>query len=100
MRKLSTVCQAASARSSDALRERIRSSGCGRKAQSAASLFEFISAHRDDYDAFVFFGYLYTTSYFGLPLVREKAFLAPLAHDEWPIYLNISGTGFSPFRVG
>ena len=61
----------------------------------SASLFEFISAHRDDYDAFVLFGYLYATSYFGLPLVREKAFLAPLAHDEWPIYLNIWDRFFS-----
>ena len=58
-------------------------------------LFAFIEAHRDAYDAFVFFGYLYATSYFGLPPVREKAFLAPLAHDEWPIYLNMWDRFFS-----
>ena len=33
-------------------------------------------------------------AYFGLPLVRDKAFLAPLAHDEWGDLLP-SGTAFS-----
>ena len=42
---------------------------------------------REDYDAFFFFTYLYATTYFGLPLVRDRAFLVPLAHDEWPFYL-------------
>jgi len=52
-------------------------------------LFEFLSAQEASYDAFIFFGYLYATTYFGLPLVRHKAFLAPLAHDEWPIYFSL-----------
>ncbi len=52
-------------------------------------LFEFITARRADYDAFIFFGYLYATTWFGLPLVAEKAYLAPLAHDEWPIYFSM-----------
>jgi glycosyltransferase involved in cell wall biosynthesis len=49
-------------------------------------LADFIANHRGDYDAFIFFGYLYATTYFLLPIVQEKAWLAPLAHDEWPIY--------------
>jgi glycosyltransferase involved in cell wall biosynthesis len=49
-------------------------------------LFEFIGQHRADYDAFVFFTYLYATTYFGLPQVADKAILVPTAHDEWPIY--------------
>lgn len=52
-------------------------------------LFAYLEQHRDSYDAFIFFGYLYATTYFGLPLVRDKALLAPLAHDEWPIYLSM-----------
>ena len=52
-------------------------------------LFEFVRANKDAYDAYIFFGYLYATTYFGLPLVREKAYLAPLAHDEWPIYFSM-----------
>jgi glycosyltransferase involved in cell wall biosynthesis len=52
-------------------------------------LLDYLAAHRDEYDAFIFFGYLYATTYFGLPLVREKAYLAPLAHDEWPIHFSM-----------
>ncbi|HEX8281032.1 MAG TPA: hypothetical protein VF551_06625, partial [Chthoniobacterales bacterium] len=52
-------------------------------------LLEYLRVNADRYDAFIFFGYLYATTYFGLPLVAEKAWLAPLAHDEWPIYLSM-----------
>jgi glycosyltransferase involved in cell wall biosynthesis len=58
-------------------------------------LFTFLEQERDAYDAFVFFGYLYATTYFGLPRVRDKAWLAPLAHDEWPIYLSMWNRLFS-----
>lgn len=52
-------------------------------------LFDFIRAKRDAYDYFIFFTYLYCTTFFGLPLVKDKAILVPTAHDEPPIYLNI-----------
>ena len=52
----------------------------------APQLTDFIAAHRDDYELFFFFGYLYAQTYFGLPPVADKAILAPLAHDEWPIH--------------
>lgn len=52
-------------------------------------LFAYLEQQREAYDAFIFFGYLYATTYFGLPWVRDKALLAPLAHDEWPIYLSM-----------
>ncbi|HSH40239.1 MAG TPA: glycosyltransferase, partial [Chthoniobacterales bacterium] len=55
----------------------------------SSALFEYLAAEKENYDAFVFFGYLYATTYFGLPLVKEKAYLAPLAHDEWPIYFGM-----------
>ncbi len=61
----------------------------------STALLDFIASHKHEYDAFIFFGYLYATSYFGLPLVQEKAFLAPLAHDEWPIYLGMWNRFFS-----
>lgn len=51
----------------------------------SSDLTEYISAHRDDYDLFIFFGYLYATTYYNLPIVADKAWLAPLAHDEWTI---------------
>jgi glycosyltransferase involved in cell wall biosynthesis len=52
-------------------------------------LFEYLQRRRADYDAFVFVTYLYATTYFGLPLVSDKALLVPLAHDEWPIYFGM-----------
>ena len=55
----------------------------------SSALLDYLAENRDEYDAFIFFGYLYATTYRGLPLVAEKAFLAPLAHDEWTIYFNM-----------
>lgn len=59
------------------------------------ALFAFIESHANDYDAFIFFGYLYAQTWFGLPKVADKAILAPLAHDEWTIYLNMWDHFFS-----
>lgn len=55
----------------------------------STKLLSFLSSHKDDYDYFIFFTYLYCTTFFGLPLVKEKAFLVPTAHDEPPVYLGI-----------
>jgi glycosyltransferase involved in cell wall biosynthesis len=52
-------------------------------------LMQFVERYRGTYDAFIFFCYLYGTTYFTLPLVEDKAYLVPLAHDEWPIYLSM-----------
>lgn len=45
-------------------------------------LIDFIKKERSGYDFFVFFTYLYCTTFFGLPLVREKAALVPTAEDS------------------
>lgn len=55
----------------------------------STKLLNYIESNKDDYTHFVFFTYLYCTTYFGLPLVKEKALLVPTAHDEPPIYLSI-----------
>ncbi len=55
----------------------------------STDLLNYIKANRDNYDGFIFFTYLYYTTYYGLPPVSEKAYLVPTAHDEWPIYLPI-----------
>ncbi len=55
----------------------------------SSSLFQFIEDHKNNYQYFFFFTYLYCTTYFGLKYVRDKAILIPTAHDERPIYLNI-----------
>jgi glycosyltransferase involved in cell wall biosynthesis len=48
-------------------------------------LSDYIREYREHYDIFIFFGYLYATTFDNLPLVAEKAWLVPCAHDEWPI---------------
>lgn len=66
----------------------------------SSELIAFVGAHRDDYDLFVFFTYLYATTTMVLPLVREKAVLVPTAHDEPPLRARYFDTFFSvPMRL-
>jgi glycosyltransferase involved in cell wall biosynthesis len=55
----------------------------------SADLLEFLRRQRSSYDVFVFFTYLYATTYWGLQLVPDKAVLIPEAHDEPVIYLSL-----------
>ena len=58
-------------------------------------LLEHINNNENNYDFFIFFTYLYCTTFFGLPLVKDKAILVPTAHDEPPIYLSIFESVFT-----
>lgn len=60
-----------------------------RQGPDSPALLEAIARGRDAHDLFVFFTYLYAQTYFGLPLVAEKAVLAPMAHDEPPLALGL-----------
>jgi glycosyltransferase involved in cell wall biosynthesis len=60
-----------------------------RQGPDSPALLEALARHRDAVDLFVFFTYLYQTTFFGLPLVAGKAALVPTAHDEPPIRLGI-----------
>lgn len=55
----------------------------------SSDLATYVQENKDSYDAFFFLPYLYATTYFLLPLVQDKAYLIPLAHDEWPIYFSM-----------
>ncbi len=59
----------------------------------SSPLLAFIQETAPAFDAFLFFTYLYATTYFGLPLVAEKAILIPTAHDEPFLYMPL----FRPF---
>ena len=52
-------------------------------------LIEYLEKSREKYDLFVFFTYLYYTTFVGLPKVAQKAILIPTAHDEPTIYMSI-----------
>lgn len=54
-----------------------------------SGLFEFLTENKDNFDLFIFFTYLYATTYYGLPIVANKSVLVPLAHDEPPLKLSI-----------
>ncbi len=64
----------------------------------SSRLLSYIETAREDYDVFVFFTYLYATTYFGLPLVRDRAVLVSTCHDEPPIYLGIFDQLFRQVR--
>ncbi|MCD4678020.1 MAG: glycosyltransferase [Desulfobacula sp.] len=55
----------------------------------STQLLDYLRNNKDSYDLFIFFTYLYCTTFFGLPLVKDKAMLVPTAHDEPTIYLKI-----------
>ena len=45
-------------------------------------MFDFLVDAYPRFDVFIFFTYLYATTYFGLPLVSDKAVLVPTTHDD------------------
>ena len=51
----------------------------------APGLLDTIAAEADDFDAFLFFTYLYAPTVWGVPQVAEKALVVPTAHDEPPL---------------
>jgi glycosyltransferase involved in cell wall biosynthesis len=53
------------------------------------ALSTYIETHKNDFTAFIFFGYLYATTVHNLPKVADKSYLVPCAHDEWPIYFSM-----------
>ena len=53
------------------------------------ALIQHLLDHAADYDALVFFTYLYFPTAAGLPLVPRRALLVPTAHDETTLYLPI-----------
>jgi len=52
-------------------------------------LLHYIAEHRSDYDAFVFFTYIYYPTALGLRLVADRALLVPTVHDEPAVYLDM-----------
>lgn len=64
----------------------------------SSDLITYVKQHKQEYDAFIFFTYLYATTYFVLPLVADKAYIAACAHDEWPIHMSMWDSFFEKPR--
>ena len=52
-------------------------------------LLEHLRRYGRDFDAVLFFTYIYYPTAFGLPLVPERAILVPTAHDEPALRLSV-----------
>lgn len=55
----------------------------------APGMFQFIKEHAPEFDAFLFYTYLYPTTFFGIQYVPQKAILVSTAHNEPPFYFDI-----------
>jgi glycosyltransferase involved in cell wall biosynthesis len=52
-------------------------------------LIAYLKRNAEDYDAFIFFTYMYYTTVHGLPIVKDKAIFVPTAHDEASLYVRL-----------
>jgi glycosyltransferase involved in cell wall biosynthesis len=59
------------------------------------ALLEYLERHEHQYDALVFFTYLYAPTVLGLGIAPGKSILVPTAHDEPAIHLGIYRDLFS-----
>jgi glycosyltransferase involved in cell wall biosynthesis len=53
------------------------------------SLIDHLQQHHHEYDALIFFTYLYAPTVLGLPIAPARSILIPTAHDEPAIHLGI-----------
>ena len=60
-----------------------------RQGPYAPGLFQFLQIHADDYDALIFYTYIYPTSFFGMQFAPRKAIFVPTTHNEPPVYFDI-----------
>lgn len=58
-------------------------------------LIKAIREKKDEFDAFVFYTYLYYPTIKGIPEVREKALFVPTAHDEPFIHMSYMNSIFN-----
>jgi len=66
-----------------------------RQGPYAPRLVEAIRQRRDEFDAVVFFTYLYYPTYYGLQAASERSVLVPTAHDEPPLRFRIYDAMFA-----
>jgi glycosyltransferase involved in cell wall biosynthesis len=60
-----------------------------RQGPYAPGMFQFLKKRSPEYDAVIFYTYLYPTTFLGMQYVPHKAILVSTAHDEPPLYFDI-----------
>lgn len=65
----------------------------------SSTMLRYIKESHDRVDFFIFVTYLYAPTFFGLPLVADKAILIPTAHEEWYVRLPVFRALFSLPRL-
>jgi glycosyltransferase involved in cell wall biosynthesis len=55
----------------------------------SSRLLAHLESQVSAYDRVIYVPYLYATTYYGLPLTRDRSVLVPAAHDEPPLALGI-----------
>jgi glycosyltransferase involved in cell wall biosynthesis len=61
----------------------------------APELLTHLAAHGSGYDRVIFWAFRYAGSFFGLPLVADRAVLVPTAEDDPLVKLDVLGAYFS-----
>ncbi len=59
-----------------------------REMVNSPDLYDYITAHKDEYTAFVYIPYMFGTTYYGVKAAPEKAVLIPCFHDEGYAYFR------------
>ena len=62
---------------------------------NSSSLYEYMSAHDNEYSLFVFIPYMFGTTYYGVKVNPQKAVLIPCFHDESYFHMSIFKETFS-----
>jgi glycosyltransferase involved in cell wall biosynthesis len=70
-----------------------------RQGPHAPRLVEALARRKGDFEAVVFFTYLYAPTYWGLKAAPERSVLVPTAHDEPPLGLSIYRSAFAAPRA-
>jgi glycosyltransferase involved in cell wall biosynthesis len=70
-----------------------------RQGPYAPRLVDSLQNSQGDFDAIVFFTYLYYPTYWGLKVAPERSILVPTAHDEPPLQFALYGEVFGAPRA-
>ncbi len=65
-----------------------------RQGPYSPSLLRALEEEEKNYDAFIFFTYLYYPTHYGLQTIKKKKILVPTAHDEPALHLQVMSKVF------